>query len=501
MATRFSLVPRVTRRLYAFLFLNLFAAGVPRALAQASTTSLWLFGKESGVDFRAGRPDTLPLTGFDPPESPAVMSDSLGNLLFYTDGYSVWNREHALMPHGIDPPPLESSAQPALVVPQPGSKTRYYIFTTDAQAGEANYNACGCVASVLVDMTADRGRGDVITRPRFLHGPTTEKLAAVSHANGKDYWILTHDWGTNAFRAFQLTATGINLADSVVSRVGRAHNTDPARNPAPAANAVGQMAFSADGRRVAVAVYATSFAEVFDFDRATGRVSRPGFLPLPVPGAGGASGAYGVAFSPNGERLYISRYFSDSFTSDLTQYDLRGPRERVAASAVRLPGIGTGLLPGPDGRLYGIGPTDDALSVVAQPNAAGALAEVLRGAVRLTKGATGRLGLPNFAVRLAPLPPIPPGPAPGPLALVLPNIVTPNDDGFNDAFTPITAPESLTGELRIYSRWGHLVFQTTDLTTGWAAPGAAGTYYYDLRYDTPDTPDANRLSGWVEVVR
>ena len=40
--------------------------------------------------------------------------------------------------------------------------------------------------------------------------PSTEKLAAVRHANGIDYWVLAHEWANDAYLAFLITPTGVN---------------------------------------------------------------------------------------------------------------------------------------------------------------------------------------------------------------------------------------------------------------------------------------------------
>lgn len=78
----------------------------------------------------------------------------------------------------------------------------------------------------------------------------------------------------------------------------------------------------------------------------------------------------------------------------------------------------------------------------------------------------------------------------------LANIITPNGDGRNDVFR---LPASYGApELRIYNRWGRLVYQAAAYGNDWSAPGLpADLYYYHLR-----RADCNLLlKGWVEVVR
>ncbi len=85
-----------------------------------------------------------------------------------------------------------------------------------------------------------------------------------------------------------------------------------------------------------------------------------------------------------------------------------------------------------------------------------------------------------------------------PDSLTIPNIITPNRDGFNDAFVVGSTCAQVTWECSIYSRWGRRVFNSAAYRNDWTATDLpAGTYYYWLRQ--PDTEQVYK--GWVEVVR
>jgi gliding motility-associated-like protein len=80
------------------------------------------------------------------------------------------------------------------------------------------------------------------------------------------------------------------------------------------------------------------------------------------------------------------------------------------------------------------------------------------------------------------------------------NVFTPNADGQNDQFVPVRQPLP-GGRLRVFSRWGQLVFQTTDPALRWDGAGAApGDYFYLLEYpDCQGQPRQRR--GPVALVR
>jgi gliding motility-associated-like protein len=49
----------------------------------------------------------------------------------------------------------------------------------------------------------------------------------------------------------------------------------------------------------------------------------------------------------------------------------------------------------------------------------------------------------------------------------IPNVFTPNHDGYNDYFKPLLFGTVKQYYLVVYNRWGQTVFQTTDRAKGW----------------------------------
>jgi len=82
----------------------------------------------------------------------------------------------------------------------------------------------------------------------------------------------------------------------------------------------------------------------------------------------------------------------------------------------------------------------------------------------------------------------------------MPNVFSPNSDGYNDNFTPLDIQHQyVTGMLQIFNRWGQAIFTTRNLTQGWNGKDAPdGTYFYVV---TPDQPGTEKLSGYVTLVR
>ena len=254
--------------------------------------NIWYFGKKVGIDFNSGTPiaindGSLPAQV----EGTSTISDSTGKLLFYTNGEAVWNARHDTMLNGYALYGHKSSTQAAVIIPKPGSNTLYYIFTTD----DAEHNLKNGLQCSEVDMTLDGGLGGVIaaTKNTLLDTALTEKLAAVRSYDGRTVWVITHEWGSDAFHVFQVTSSGVT-STPIISHIGSKHERD-----FYGYNAIGYMQVSPDGKRLALATFHLNVLELFDFDNSTGLISNPISLPS-------GDQEYGVCFSPDNSKLYVS---------------------------------------------------------------------------------------------------------------------------------------------------------------------------------------------------
>ncbi|HEY6899161.1 MAG TPA: hypothetical protein VI233_00900, partial [Puia sp.] len=185
-------------------------------LAQSKRAWHWYFGKGAGIDFSTGVAKVDGSGNMDASEGTSTMSDEAGNLLFYSNGIQVWNRNHTLMPNGASIIGDISSTQSTLIVPLPGNSSIYYLFSTFAATTNPNsglfYN--------VIDMSLDGGLGD-ITRDKNVPMLTsgTEQLAGTQHCNGTDFWIVSRQANYDSLKlvAWRLTRKG--LTAPVVSSI------------------------------------------------------------------------------------------------------------------------------------------------------------------------------------------------------------------------------------------------------------------------------------------
>jgi gliding motility-associated-like protein len=359
-----------------FIILSIFS----KISFSINQTNIWYFGNHAGLDFNSGSPVALTNGQIQTDEGCSSISDESGNLLFYTDGRTVWNKTHWSMPNGYGLMGGTSSTQSAIIIKKPGAAKIYYIFT----ANQA-YNSQGIRYSE-VNMQLDGGKGDVTIKNMLLQTPSTEKLTAVRHCNGVDIWIITHDWGTDVFRSFLVSSAGISPT-SVTSSVGLVSSGNEN-------NKIGYLKASPDGNKLASAIWGSEVNrfELFDFDKRTGVVSNAILFPC-IPAG---SGAYGVEFSPDGSKLYGAVLSP----ARIYQFNLcAGSNSAIANSGVLI-GTSTAILAGalqigPDNKIYMAKYASNSLGVINNPNEAGVACNYVDCGVSLGNRESS-IGLPNF---------------------------------------------------------------------------------------------------------
>lgn len=94
-----------------------------------------------------------------------------------------------------------------------------------------------------------------------------------------------------------------------------------------------------------------------------------------------------------------------------------------------------------------------------------------------------------------------------PLEIFIPNSFTPNGDGINDLF--VVKGANITGfTMRIYDRWGSLVFHSSDINEKWDGSYSNNSYHsgttvynYVVRYKGKKEEDTKEITGFITVIR
>ncbi|WP_372753258.1 T9SS type B sorting domain-containing protein [Mariniflexile sp.] len=364
--------------------------------------SNWYFGDNAGIQFNADGSVTELTDGqLNTIEGCTTISDENGDLLFYTDGLTVYNKNHEMMINGYGLFGDPSSTQSAIVVPKPKDPNIYYIFTVDTEVAN-NDTDLGFNYSI-VDLTQDGGLGSVMVKNINLLPDSSEKVTAVvKDCISESIWVITfapnNSNGThNTFFSYEVTATGLNTTP--VTSTFTTNATD----------ARGYLKLSPDGTKL-VCSNSSSGLFLYDFDKTTGKVSNEKPIKINFSNNGTKPQySYGVEFSQNNKLLYVTTYYQitrdeDNFPTNqygaLLQYNITAPD--ISASEVVLDHRVTyrgGLQLGPNGKIYrSMNASYEQglpyLSVINAPNNIGTACNYTHNSFALSNNA--RQGLPPF---------------------------------------------------------------------------------------------------------
>lgn len=359
----------------------LFLFSVANLLFGQGIHNNWYFGNQAAMNFTNGTPTVLTNSAMNSLDMSANISTKSGRLLFYTDGISVWDSTHQIMPNGTGLLGGTSGGQSATIVPHPKNSNggrglnQYFVFT-NCQFGCASgfeYN--------IVDMNLNGGLGDVMLKNQLLYASSSEKCTVIPHQNGSDYWIVSHELTTNAFRVYALTAAGLNTTP-IISNVGTVYG-----NSSNGYQAVGQLVASKQGNKLATALHLQNYLEVYDFNNATGIVSNAQTI-------NGYGSSFGCEFSEDGTKLYFTQW---QMNKNIYQVDLQNnfAVSMIGTATSGHPAYGVGYLQlAPDGKIYFPKFDSPSLGCIQTPNLLGTACGFVDNAINL-QGGICTAGLPN----------------------------------------------------------------------------------------------------------
>jgi gliding motility-associated-like protein len=295
----------------------------------------WRFTSSGAIDFNGSQPVGVSGAAISTVEgSASIASPDTGELLFYTNGVTVWNALDEVMPNGNDllGGSIElSSTTAAVIVPRPGNDQQFYIFCIDEQFGSNG------LTYSLLDMSLESGLGDIVSSEKniSLYDTSSEKLQYVPNATNDGYWVVTHGSSNPIFIAFEVTSSGVNLSP-VISNAGLSHG-----------NGSGYMKINGEFNKVVQGNLFEGVIELFDFDNSSGVVTEDVSWNYNF----GTPQVYGVEFSPNSNLIYTANL------QNLVQYDISsGIQQTIEDSGVIIEAFTfaspAGMQIGPDDKIY-----------------------------------------------------------------------------------------------------------------------------------------------------
>ncbi|MES2774160.1 MAG: PKD domain-containing protein [Bacteroidota bacterium] len=252
-------------------------------------------------------------------EGMIVVNDPLtGDLLFYSDGERVINKNHQVMVNGSGLTGHFSGAQCVQSCPVPGTCVKkFYLFTNSAWD-----NTSGSISYSIVDFT-NNPLGEVTSKNTlFWQGPSDEAMCLVNKPGTYDYWLIANEFSTAKYNVWPLTTAGIGTPVSYTfSNTGSSY----------------QMNYSKASQKLSITGYGNKKVTLINFNDNTGVLSNE------VQIGSQFAGTAASRFSPDGTKLYVG-----IFSNSLHQYNF------TTASWINMNTCchPHDLKMGPDGRMY-----------------------------------------------------------------------------------------------------------------------------------------------------
>ena len=252
----------------------------------------------------------------------SICSPTTGKLLFWSNGQHIVNKQDSIMQGetGFNPGEWTNAnpnhglriPQAVMILPSPIDTNFYYLFHSSGMIWTPDYCPDKFYYSV-VDMRLDSGKGAVTELNHQLLNDTIDAgaISACKHVNGKDWWVLIKEHGTNTYIRFLLQDE--RVYGPFKQSIGPIFQNQDCGNIS---------LFSPNGKKYARLNTCDGKIHLFDFDRCTGLLSNFMLL-IDIPALGG------IAFSPNSQVLYkTANVYSYQF--DLSAANIQASRTLIA---------------------------------------------------------------------------------------------------------------------------------------------------------------------------
>ena len=310
-------------------------------------------GSAQGLNFNSNEVVAYENNFLEYSEGKSSISDENGNLLFTSNGATVWDRNFNPLPDGTNLSGHFSARDGALFVKDPASANRIYLFTQDAQE---NSFANG-VRYSIIDITLNNGLGDIIPGQKniFISSTNNECLTAVKHCNTDAFWLVTKNNILNQIESYLVDENGLN----------------PIPVSSPAGPQTPGLGINRDFAVTAESGMIYNDQTLYTFNNSTGECE--------IIHVFDDINVLQGEFSPNGKYLYLLIDLLN--TTGILQIDLTLDPDLFIPQAYSL-SIGPGALvavdiqQGPDGKIYLPLIFGSNIASINNPNAPGELVEI-----------------------------------------------------------------------------------------------------------------------------
>ncbi|HAO08228.1 MAG TPA: hypothetical protein DCQ50_14860 [Chryseobacterium sp.] len=172
-------------------YITIIMALFPILMFSQGENDNWYFGNYAGVRFD-GTTTTLVDSQRGSMWASGTVSDNNGNLLFYTDGSQIRNREHQVMENGLG---INNGINPwqVSIVKHPGKPSQSYVFVSNFPYDAVSYSlvdmSLGAVSNGVPLGKVVDGQKNVTLYNDMGNSYASYGVTVVPHADGKSVWV------------------------------------------------------------------------------------------------------------------------------------------------------------------------------------------------------------------------------------------------------------------------------------------------------------------------
>ncbi|MEI6488821.1 MAG: T9SS type A sorting domain-containing protein [Bacteroidota bacterium] len=312
-----------------------------------------------------------------------------GNVMFYTDAVNVYDNGNVQMPNGTGLSGGVSCASKGDIVQVPGYCNRYYVFSNDADSpysGSIRYSIVNMNLSGNGTVSSPKGDVESISKNTLVTTNSTEAYTIVRKPSGNSYWLIVPMNNSDSIKIFSITSGGINYSNTF--HTGTVFNSSFS------------IKYSENAGKVAyISVVENDPALLINFNSNSGTFSTVSTVTgTPVGTCTNIyNGWHDLEFSPDGSKLYLSKYrmYTPVSAGRIYQYNLNTPSIPLSVvfnnPSTDNQKVITGMQRGPDGKIYFLyfntNTNDDRIiGAINKPDSVGIACSVNPLALNLTTG-------------------------------------------------------------------------------------------------------------------
>lgn len=252
-------------------------------------------------------------------EAAAVVLNSGNGVVLYTDGKKLFSGEDDSEIENVDGSPFvitgNVGAQGLALVPQPKCSScdfvNYLLYTVDENTGLLTYS--------VIDMRYNDRKGAVTETGIPVGVEVSGKIIAERNGDDESYVIQAYNKEYRSFQSIRVDSLGVTGVSPVLGSL-------PYGTISP-----GYVSISSDGRQLVQGYIegGSNFIEIYDRNPDNGSLSNRRVIPL---NEAAPPTVYGLAFSPNGQFVYVTLNGGGAADSKLLQVDLSNNTVEAIAS-------------------------------------------------------------------------------------------------------------------------------------------------------------------------